>query len=318
MKRIIQLVIVIGLILGFGLLIFFQMMGVFIHHKREIMVPDLRGQDLYKAFELLSEKALYLKKIGEEYDDDIPSGSIISQQPSPGTVVKKGKIVKVRLSSGGRVVFVPNLIGKTLRQAEIILHQSGLVIGEETWTYSNTVKKHCIVTHDPLPDEVIPKGGMVNLIISQGPTSFVEVPLMPNLLGKNIREVQRLLEDMDLGVNKVGSVVNDSVREGIVLKQKPQPNEIITDETMVALVISRKSRVEQVIRDETIYYEVSQGGSERNIRIEIEDDQGLRIVYEQSQKPGTKIKKDVKVLGRATVSIFVNDVLVEKKRLIPQ
>ncbi len=312
-KVVIAFVIALGLFLGIAYFSFNRLMELLVHSKGEIMIPDLLGKTISEAIKITSEQEIYIKLIGEQHNEKIPPGSIISQQPPPGMVVRKGKVVKVIISSGGEMVYVPDVVGKSFRQTELILRQEGLLLGEETLVYSNKVKKDFVVAQDPEPGEIVRKGAMVNLVLSQGPASLVEVPLMPNLVGQSIHKVRNILEEVGLTLGEIKWVVNNTLAEGTVIKQSPLPGEVMAEETEVHLVLSQKSRKETVLKEERIYYELLQGGNKREVRIVIKDLQGEREVYRREHSPGSKISLPVQFLGRARVMIYVDEVLVEEK-----
>ena len=314
-KKFIKLVLATFAAIVFGVLIFNQLMGIVVHQKKEIMIPDLTGRTVGQALQMLSDLDLYIKKVGEQYNESIPDGSIIFQEPMPGAVVKKGKVIKVIISSGGQVIFVPQLVGTSLREAKILLRQAGLVLGEETGTYSEGIKKDFVIAQDPSPEEIVARGSMINLVISLGPAREAEVPLMVNLLGQNIKSARKILHDMNLPLGEIKETVNDSVPEGTILKQEPHTGEIIDENTIVEVTVAKKSEEHKIIREATVYYEVSQGVLDRDVLIVVVDGQGEREIYHKLHSPGTKISLPIQVLGKAKARIFVNGILVREIEL---
>jgi len=311
-RKTIKVVLATFALIIFAILAFNQLMSIVVHQKKEIMVPDLVGKTVGQALQVLSDKELYLKKTGEQYNENIPDGSIVSQEPMPGSAVKEGKVIKVIVSSGGQVVIVPELVGKSLREARILLRQAGLVLGEETGAYSDKIKKDFIIAQDPSPEEIVARGHLINLAVSLGPTREAEVPLMINLLGQNILSARRILREMNLTLGEIRETVNDSVPEGTILKQEPSPDEAIDENTIVKLTVARKDEIHRIIRQATIYYEISQGVLDKDILIVVIDGQGEREVYRKTHSPGTKITLPVQVLGKAKAKIFVNNILVKE------
>ncbi|NLB34682.1 MAG: PASTA domain-containing protein, partial [Elusimicrobia bacterium] len=100
-----------GLALIVSALVVNSLLGRIIHSRPEVVIPDIEGMELNQALDLLAETNLSLLKVAEKYDSTIPSGSIISQTPPPGLSVRQGRAVEAVISSGGQVVFVPDLIG---------------------------------------------------------------------------------------------------------------------------------------------------------------------------------------------------------------
>ncbi len=289
------------------------MMKIVISAKKEVMVPDLTGKTIVQGVNFLSEHELYLKKVAEQFNEDYPDGTIIDQQPRAGMIVKEGKIIRVIVSSGGKVIFVPELIGKQLREATLILRQVGLLLGEVTKTYSTMIKKDFIISQDPAPEEIASKGIMVNLVVSRGLSDEIPVIVMPNLIGKNIRDTRKMLTGTNIRIGRMRMIPDNTVLEGTILRQDPEPDEIISEGTEVNLIIAKKSEDYKVIKNINIYYEVSQGLMDKAIRIFIEDEQGERLIYDEKHSPGTKISMPAQVLGKAKVRILVNDILVEER-----
>ncbi|MFC2062128.1 PASTA domain-containing protein [Elusimicrobiota bacterium] len=286
-----------------------------IHTRKEVVVPDIVGMTINEALEVLTEKNLSLQKVADKYDTDIPAGSIISQSPPPGLTVREGKAVESVISSGGKVVFIPEIEGKSLRQAELLLRQAGLTVGEQTRTYSSTVKINFIVSQDPASGEVVEKNSYVNIVVSRGPAEEEKIKKMPNLLGMNIKVVEKILEEMELELVKVTQTVNDDLKEGTVISQTPNQGMIVDKNTKVELELTIHARSTKEVRDETIYYEVIQTGRKRDVKIIIIDGIGERIVLEEEVEGGSKIELPVKVLGEAKVQIFVDDILNKEEEL---
>ncbi len=314
MKKILKgaiLLFFIGLIF---ILVFDITMRLFVRHRKEVMVPDLVGKSVNYALDILSKNNLYIKKVGQQYNEKIPEGSIITQMPFPGSVVKEGKIIKVVISSGGRVVFVPNLIEKSIREARIILRQAGLILGEIKRVHSSEIRKDYVISQDPLPEEIVDLGSIINLAVSKGPAETEEITLMPNLVGKNIRQIKRVTQELNIGLGEIKTTVSDNIEEGTILKQTPPPGEIIDEAAVLNLIISKKSSRYKVLRKVKIYYEVTQAKEEKEVKIVVIDDIGEREIYKERVSPGTKISLDVEVLGnKAEYKVFLNEILVKQE-----
>ena len=291
------------------------MMGIVVHRKKEVMVPDLRHKTLVQAIGILSNYELYVKKIAEQPSMEFPNGTIIDQQPKPGMVVKEGKVIKIITSSGGKAIFVPDIVGKALREATLILRQEGLLLGEENKEYSTMIKKDFIISQYPSPDTIVEKGTMVNLIVSLGQGEETPVIEMPVLVGKNIRDMKKLFSGSNIKIGKMRMISDNTVPEGTIIKQNPEAGEIIgVDGTDVDLVIAKRSEDSKVVNELNIYYEVSQGPVDKNVRIVVVDEQGERTVHNEKHAPGSKISVPVQAFGRAKVKISVNDILMEERR----
>jgi serine/threonine-protein kinase len=122
---------------GIGFALFFMTYFLFswtmetvIHNRKEVLVPDISNKSAVSALQALSENNLAMKIDGYEFNESVPIGTVLRQSPDAGATVREGKIVRVVFSQGGESVFTPNLIGLPLRNAELLLRQRQLVLGE--------------------------------------------------------------------------------------------------------------------------------------------------------------------------------------------
>src|SRR5437016_14311169 len=93
-------------------------------------VPNVTGLSRAEAADKLAEMGLALRRGGgSRYDDKVPAGHVVRQNPDPRTFVKRGSSVEVALSLGPRRVKVPSLAGKALPAAQVTLSAIGLEVG---------------------------------------------------------------------------------------------------------------------------------------------------------------------------------------------
>ncbi len=291
------------------------LMGKIVHSNKEVIVPDITGTTLNKALDILAKKNLSLVKVAQQYNTQIPAGSIISQTPAPGLTVREGRSIDTVISSGGKVVFVPDIEGKSLRQAELMLRQAGLVIGEQSRTYSDSVQSDFIVSQSPSAGEVAEKNSYINIVVSRGPAEQKKIKKMPNLLGIDIKAAGEKIRELGLKIQKVKYEIAPEINEGIVIDQSPKQGEVITKNTSVDLKVSRNEQSEKEVRDEVIYYEVTQSGEKREIEVKVNDKLGTRTVFKEKKEGGSKINIPVKVMGTATAEIFIDGILTETKEI---
>ena len=72
-------------------------------------VPDLSGAQVGAARASLVDIGLRITTVESIYDDEIPEGQIIDQDPAPGTSVDRGTTVGVTVSLGVEVLVMPSL-----------------------------------------------------------------------------------------------------------------------------------------------------------------------------------------------------------------
>ncbi len=95
----------------------------------ETKVPKVTGLKLEDAIFLLENADLEPVVGDTTYDAKYPLGTVVIQKPTAGHLVKEGRRVYVFISGGDPVVRVPNLKGRSLRDAKFSLERLGLKIG---------------------------------------------------------------------------------------------------------------------------------------------------------------------------------------------
>ncbi|CAN5620144.1 hypothetical protein BH10ACI4_BH10ACI4_02620 [soil metagenome] len=98
-------------------------------HGREVEVPTLAGLTLPEAGKKASALGLRLNIENRFYAPNSVAGTVLSQSPTPKSVVRRDWTVRVTESLGPRQVSIPNLIGQSERPATIAIRRLGLEVG---------------------------------------------------------------------------------------------------------------------------------------------------------------------------------------------
>ncbi|WP_298764811.1 PASTA domain-containing protein [uncultured Polaribacter sp.] len=132
-----------------GLLIFVfalqYWLGITTNHNQKIQVPDLQKMSLNEVDRKLNELNLSYKIIDSaSYNPDYPKKSVIEQTPVAGDFVKEKRKIYLTLNpSKYRDITIPNLNGRTKRQASSQLRAMGLNVGIN-YTYVNDIGKDVV------------------------------------------------------------------------------------------------------------------------------------------------------------------------------
>ena len=220
----------------FLLLVDRVIMPAAVHTGRVCILPDLTDLTLKEAEEILQERDLSFKVLAEEYTPSRPPGIILSQNPAPQTKVKKGRVVKVVVSKGEKMVLVPHLKGVSLRQAEIMLHEKGLEAGEINWVPSDTFPQNVVVGGSPSFGLSVPVGMSVNLQVSLG--SSPDTVVTPNLAGTSLEEAKSILIELGLEIGEVTYEIKSGLPVDIVLEQFPPEGAEVEKGTKINLIVS--------------------------------------------------------------------------------
>ena len=171
-----------------------------VHDRETVQVPDLTGKKLGDAENILDRAELKFDVISEQYSAKVPEGVIISQVPAPGKMVKAGRIISLTISKGEQNIKMPNLVGKTQREAKIELMNLGLKPGEITYVFNEDFGADTVINQSVSTGRKINYGSTVNLIISKG--SELQV-MVPNLVMSDYNNAESILAESGLFLGEV-------------------------------------------------------------------------------------------------------------------
>ncbi|MGB2697743.1 MAG: PASTA domain-containing protein [Candidatus Zixiibacteriota bacterium] len=220
------------------LFLFFDslLMPIVTRHGKESRVPGIIGLNMEQAQDLLKKLDMGVRVISEEYNPDKPSGVILYQNPDAGSLMKKGRNIRVTISKGGKLVEVPKLKGVSLRQAEIMLAEKGLEIGDISWVYNDSFPQEVVISATPSFGTTVPKGISVRLTVNKfTPEGAV---IVPKFVGKNIEEAQNIAKESGLEIGIIRYKVDNTLLPRTVLEQIPKSGAEVNRGSSVELVIS--------------------------------------------------------------------------------
>lgn len=170
------------------------------------------------------------------YTDQVAPNTVLDQFPKPGSIVKKKRTVRLKISQSEKMVKVPFLVGQSQRSAEILLKKLGLRMGAVTLDYSQIYPEGVII--DQIPDSMqsIPKGYNVRVIISQG-RSPNEI-LVPSLFGLSKDAADVELENAGLKIGKIHYKQNEDLIPYTVLDQSIPAGTILEEAQLIDITVS--------------------------------------------------------------------------------
>lgn len=134
-----------------------------------VHVPKLTGKSVRDAKFSLERLGLKLGDIDQEISD-YPKDMIYDQQYTEGTPIKKGESVNVSVSNGkvqtGNIE-VPDLIGKSLSEAEKILADSSLKVGKINFQPSFSLLPNTILDQYPSKRNMVNSGDAIDLFVTK-------------------------------------------------------------------------------------------------------------------------------------------------------
>ena len=286
--------------------------GALVHTRKEVTVPDITKKSVTQALNMLATNNLAIKQAGVEFAQDVPPGSVLRQIPSAGSTVREGRVIRVWISQGDEMVFVPNTIGSDLRSAQLAVRQAGLLVDKVDNAYSLTYEKGLIVAQNPKPDSMVQKGEKVSLVLSNGapPASVV---LVPNFKSKKLAEATLWARAQNINLiikEDSGSVFPN----GTIAEQRPAADSQIAPGTNLEVIVSRRETSDDE-KSYHLHYEMPQGKNASRVRVTLEDATGETEMLNETKQPGSKIDLEIPYTGRAAVRVFVDGILVREREI---
>ena len=100
--------------------------------ERTAAIPGVIGMSREQAITALEAAGFTIGMVNERPSNE-PAGAVIDSRPRPGAMTRIPSPVHLILSAGPTVVIVPDLTGRSLDDAKVLLQQMGLVTGDVTW-----------------------------------------------------------------------------------------------------------------------------------------------------------------------------------------
>ena len=129
-----------------------------------------------------------------DYRSDFPQFTVVEQDPAPGTKVKVGRKIYIKINTSGySSVRVPDLVNKTYREAVPTLNALGLEEG--TITYVPNLGKDMVLEmrfkgrNLKVGDRVL-KSSKIDLVLGDGKMSYQEEENAMDTVAKPIEEVR--------------------------------------------------------------------------------------------------------------------------------
>lgn len=217
---------IIIIVLFFVLLWFaFRMLKVYTRHDKVYTMPCFIGLDYHEVehdyagdFNFILIDSVYPK--GQE------PGSIVQQDPLPGSKIKKGRnVYYIIVAETPEMTTMPNLKNVSLRQAIGQLYAKGLEVDRleyEDYFAKNAIIKQYYNGSIIKPETELVKGSKIVLHVGKG-QELTKVKV-PNLIGKPAEEAKHLLNLAGLNLGNVNYEDNDSLQYQRIIRMTPGPN----------------------------------------------------------------------------------------------
>jgi beta-lactam-binding protein with PASTA domain len=211
------------MLIGIGLVIFDTvLLPLYVGYDNEHYVPDLRGYDTKEAIKILHSYGFYVEDpIERPYKENEKPDIVLNMSPRQFTKVKEGRAIKLTISGNRNHVKVPNVIGKSERNASFEIKRYRLTIDTIHTEYNTEVPKGYVITQMPKPGDLRLAGYGVILFVSEGvPLDYFIVPKLINL---DQSKAEKLIIEKGFQLGDVVNVFQPRFLVGTVMEQSLTP-----------------------------------------------------------------------------------------------
>jgi eukaryotic-like serine/threonine-protein kinase len=164
-------------------------------------LPDISQQPQATAQATLAGMGLGLNLAGQQYDENLPAGSILAWSvggtPNPvGQQVPTGTGIDVVVSQGPAPRTIPDLVNHSFDEASAALTGAQLQVQQVEPAFNDTIAAGNVIALNPPPGTQVPRGTVVQVAVSKGPET---VPL-PDLKGQSTAQAKATLESLGLAL----------------------------------------------------------------------------------------------------------------------
>ena len=200
-------------------------------------VPSLEGLSPEVAEKKLDSAGFKFEWLEEgRYNSQVPAGMVLVQMPAAGRVAKLGRTVKLTKSLGVREVEIPDLRGKSQKQAEITLTRAGLVQGEIVKGAHASIPRGVVIRTEPMAGNIVRMGDTIKVVISAGVTTGKV--MLPSFEGEIMDNVYPKLEKLGFQVGKIKRVKGENgERSGTVLETAPKEGDYLKPDSKIDFII---------------------------------------------------------------------------------
>ncbi len=198
----------------------------------DVNTPNLIGQSLDNAVQILQSKGLDRGKITERYTGKNDAGTVIDQEPQPDILLTKGSKVDLTVSKGVQYVAVPQVVGLAEQDAINALKQAGLKWGGSTRQNSAAAPGQ-VLGASPAPGTQLAAGSSVTLFVSNGQVQ------VPKVVGLDETQAVSQLQQAGFTAN-VQSAWNPKQAEGSVLQQDPPAGSYAVKGSAVTIFVNTR------------------------------------------------------------------------------
>ncbi|MGH9040520.1 MAG: PASTA domain-containing protein [Acidimicrobiia bacterium] len=249
-----------------------------------VRVPNLVGSTYEEARTAAGRADLEVRRRPRTAAD--PAGTVIGQDPEPGTVTNTGRPLVLFVSSGPPPVALPGVTGTPEADARATLEGAGFEVAV-TSDYHEEIAAGSVIGQNPAEGEEVSPGSQVDLVVSLGARPVT----VPNVVGETYDDAEESLTGSRLKAKRA-EAFSDSVPAGEVIRQDPVAGEEAPRDSEVTVVVSKGPDIVEVpdVRGEDVTDAVRQLEA-LGFEVDVVGFRFDRPVRRQDPDPGDEVKR---------------------------
>ncbi len=243
-----------GGILFFLLIVYFYVyLPNVTNHGNQIEIPDFTGIDQHELQKVAEQHKLRFAIEDSAYSADHPPYTAIRQFPKAGAKVKENRLVYITINRiTAPTMPIPDLVDRSLINAEVVLKSNELVIGKITYEPDAfpIVKKMLFKGRLVNAGTRVPKGSIVDLVVGDGNGSSNLA--IGSLIGDTYDQAVFKLAgwNLHLGRIEIAPGIDTTGMKTFVYKQEPKEGDSVRVGDPINLWIGPKNYAEERIKED--------------------------------------------------------------------
>ena len=280
---------------------------------RMVKAPDFTGLSVEQAQTLAEENKLKIKVTKYVNSATVTEGLICEQLVQPETEVEVRTEIEVYVSTGPKVVEVPEVVGYYEEEAKTVLKKENFVIKESVYEFNDKYDKDMVFQQNPAAGTMAAEGTEVTIYVSKGKDTVS----MPKILGMTLDEARTVLSQNGLSLGRITYDSSSTYSKDLVMKQSPTAYSTVDKNTAVDIVISIGKETHQTISVNLKKYTSGITDATVSVRIEMQDNDGNYVeVYANDAVPkDDTVEADVLGIGERLYMVYVNGLSVEMGKI---
>ena len=210
-------------------------MPLYVKRGSVATVPQVVGMTKDDAKKKLSDAGYEPVEYEVRFDEKGTEGAIIRQTPEGGEETKPGRKIYLIISGGKEMAVVPDLRGRSLRDAKMMLLKANMTVGNVSYGYTDSAGNGTVFQQVPEPGSKTSASTQVSVVVSQGPL-VGRVPV-PELRKMSLAQAIEKLKSLKLELGKV--TYQNGTPENSILDQYPQPGELVNEGATIDVFVAR-------------------------------------------------------------------------------